>query len=862
MRIDDVSPTVEGSTLALPGLMQSVSGKALCIATSIGGNRAYLGGHSGVWRSDDGGATWRHLTRSQPAPGQTAVPGALMVPNVYDVLVSPADEDIVFAATGRDPRRPALNGVYRSTNGGTTWTRVHQFVTVQGGVSTVRNVGCLAVAPDNPLLVYAAGQSAVGISSDGGVTWVESVPQQSPGQIVNLVAVGPQTGAIRHVYAVGSRVWHSTDGGQAWQEDPVALSLGFPSDTLGTCARALAIHPGAPTVIYLNSNGNLFRGNFSGAGAAVWTQLPPVPVGFPSTTASGTDYIVAHVTPEGQLLLFASDRRSAHVAVGEPASTSDWRRIDGNPVHVDPHGLALTPNFRLLPAGPSGRIYMVNDGGVVFSVDGAASWQKGRGLSTLGLVNAAVLPRAGAQPSICIGTGDNNGFFTADGGTRWKTQEYLGGDNDACFADPLQPNRLIVFAPRTGLQGIFLYRKPPGGVPDGAVGTSDKIEIPGPPPRVSGETNAGWNGTSAPYNLGYRPLVLTLRGEAPRPDGDFVTIIYSGARASVARTTAMSSIGAAADWISTASAEGPGVKVFQQGPDLPTQSINVAQAAGGHASPSLFAGDPGGSQGLWTWSAGMAAWRRLVPAGPGAGPSAALRFFVSPYDARLLYVVDRSHVWRSTNGGTIWVVDASLEAELTEGGAFPFEVPADGNPGLALLRDMLFDAERPGYRFAVGVAGVFYTLNGQTWDHLIRSSAMPMRANNASYDPVSDPCGRALYVSTNNRGILRLAPLPPEWDHPLGAVVAAEGRITLLRVHDVGTRFGPPSDSIDAEVIVMLDTEPEKAFGFQLRADADEEARLGLLDELRDAFNKSARIRLEYTRTGCRTGTVFRVIRT
>ena len=378
MRIDDVTPTVEGSTLALPGLMQSVSGKALCIATSIGGNRAYLGGHSGVWRSDDGGATWRHLTRSQPAPGQTAVPGALMVPNVYDVLVSPADEDIVFVATGRDPRRPALNGVYRSTNGGTTWTRVHQFVTVQGEVSTVRNVGCLAVAPDNPLLVYAAGQSAIGISTDGGVTWVESVPQQSPGQIVNLVAVGPQTGAIRHVYAVGSRVWHSTDGGQTWQEDPVALSLGFPSDTLGTCARALAIHPGAPTVIYLNSNGNLFRGDFSGASAAVWTQLPPVPVGFPSTTASGTDYIVAHVTPEGQLLLFASDRRSAHVAVGEPASTSAWRRIDGNPVHVDPHGLALTPNFRLLPAGPSGRIYMVNDGGVVFSVDGAASWQKGQ----------------------------------------------------------------------------------------------------------------------------------------------------------------------------------------------------------------------------------------------------------------------------------------------------------------------------------------------------------------------------------------------------------------------------------------------------------------------------------------------------
>jgi len=864
MQIDDVSPTRDGTTITLSGLIQSISGKALCIACAADGARVYLGGHSGVWRSDDGGAHWIHLTRNQPAPGQTAVPGALLVPNVYDLLVSPANSNLVFAATGRDPRRPAKNGIYRSADSGNTWTLVHQFVSILGGNSVVRNVGRLAVAPDNAQLVYAAGESAIAISTNGGLTWTESIPQTSAADLVRHVVVGPADGRVRHVYGVGSRVWHSTDGGQTWTQDPFAISLGFPSDAVGTSARALTIHPSQPTVIYVNANGNLFRGDFSGAGAASWTQLPAVPVGFPSTTASGTDYIVAHVTPAGRLLLFASDRRSAHLSVGEPASASQWKRIDGNTVHVDPHNLAVTPDFALPsaggPGGSLGRAFMVNDGGVDFSADGATTWKKGRGLSTLGLVNAAALPRPSGQPAICIGMGDNSGFFSSDGGSTWKTQDYVAGDNDACFSDPLQPNRLIVFAPRTGLKGLFLYAKAPGSVPDGAVGTPDKTEVPGPPPRVSTETGAGWNGSSGAYNLGYRPLVFTLKGETPRPDGDFVTVRYSGDRAFVARTTALSTIATANDWVSSATAEGPGVKVFQQGPDLPSQSVNVVQGGGGHASPTLYVGDPDSTQRLWRWNASMSAWQPLVPSASPNGPATARRFFVNPYNAAVLYVLSDDHVRRSDDGGGSWRVDSSLERALTEHGAFPLDVAPDGNPGQCLLRDMQFDPERPGYRFAVGVAGVFYTLNGMDWDHLILASALPMRANNAFYDPGSDPCKRALYVATNNRGILRLSPLPPEWDDPIGAVVAAEGRLTLLRVHDVGTKFGPPTDILDAEVIVRLDSQAEKAFGFQLRTDGNEQARRGMLDTLRDAFNRGTPVRVEYTRTGCRTGTILRVI--
>jgi hypothetical protein len=90
-------------------------------------------------------------------------------------------------------------------------------------------------------------------------------------------------------------------------------------------------------------------------------------------------------------------------------------------------------------------------------------------------------------------------------------------------------------------------------------------------------------------------------------------------------------------------------------------------------------------------------------------------------------------------------------------------------------------------------------------------------------------------------------------------VLQAEGRLSFLRVHDVGTKFGPPTDQIDVEVVVRLDTEPDRAFGFKLRADSAESARRGMLDTLRTAFKDDRRVRLDYRRTGLNNGVLFRV---
>jgi hypothetical protein len=71
------------------------------------------------------------------------------------------------------------------------------------------------------------------------------------------------------------------------------------------------------------------------------------------------------------------------------------------------------------------------------------------------------------------------------------------------------------------------------------------------------------------------------------------------------------------------------------------------------------------------------------------------------------------------------------------------------------------------------------------------------------------------------------------------------GRVALLRVHDVGTGYGPPNDSIDVEAVIWLDSQPGKAFGFQLRNDPSRPARQGMLDILRDAFNHNWNVNID-----------------
>lgn len=78
-----------------------------------------------------------------------------------------------------------------------------------------------------------------------------------------------------------------------------------------------------------------------------------------------------------------------------------------------------------------------------------------------------------------------------------------------------------------------------------------------------------------------------------------------------------------------------------------------------------------------------------------------------------------------------------------------------------MVKDIVFAWGEKKTRFAVVNAGVFYTVNGSNWFRLLSTSAFPSHPVSAYFDPISDPCDRALYVGLDGRGILRIDPIPP-----------------------------------------------------------------------------------------------------
>jgi hypothetical protein len=92
------------------------------------------------------------------------------------------------------------------------------------------------------------------------------------------------------------------------------------------------------------------------------------------------------------------------------------------------------------------------------------------------------------------------------------------------------------------------------------------------------------------------------------------------------------------------------------------------------------------------------------------------------------------------------------------------------------------------------------------------------------------------------------------------ALQQSSGKLKLLRVHDVGTKYGPRTDQIDVEVVFILATRPNQAFGFKLRNDTQRLAHQGMLDLLRDAFAGNLTVTTDYDiPAGKKNGVAIRV---
>ncbi|MGH7754329.1 MAG: VPS10 domain-containing protein, partial [Gemmatimonadales bacterium] len=252
------------------------SGRSVAVAGSLARPNEYYAGTTGggVMKTTNGGYTWEPVTDKYF--GGTVGGVAIYQPN----------PDIVYVGTGESTLRGNTSygdGVYKTTDGGATWTHL--------GLRDTRHIAGVIVHPWNPDIVYVAAlghaygpnpERGVFRSKDGGKTWQKILFRSDSAGVTDLV-MDPTDPAV--LYAAtwqmvrkpwdivsggpGSALYKTTDGGDHWTE--LTHNSGLPKGTLGNIG--IAVSPANPrrvwAIIEADSSG-LYRSEDAGA---TWQRI-------------------------------------------------------------------------------------------------------------------------------------------------------------------------------------------------------------------------------------------------------------------------------------------------------------------------------------------------------------------------------------------------------------------------------------------------------------------------------------------------------------------------------------------------------------------------------------------------------------
>ena len=406
-------------------------------------NRYFVAGcDGGVWRTTDGGTTWTPLTDHMP----TTAMGAL--------ALDPTNQNIIYAGTGEanfaNHSRYGL-GVFKSIDGGNTWVQLAES-TFAG-----RCFSKIVVNPQDPLTLYASitraggfpemaaakghpgATGALGVfrSTDGGVTWT-----QLAGGLPNLsatdLAMDPSNpsilyAAIGHIFGhTANGIYKTINGGTTWTK---LGGTGWPSATLGRIA--LAVAPSQPSRIYTlvvnpatssGGNASTLGAYRSDNGGTSWTSLP---IGSIQSTY-GWYLCVVSVQPSNSSTVFMGGL-DLYRSTNAGAAWSDVA-----PPHVDQHAMAWDA---------LGRLVAGHDGGVTRTANLGSSWTSHNNLGIIQFYAGLSSHPTNAEYFLG-GTQDNGSNIRNAPGLGWT--QVFGGDGGWTQLDQAAANRLFVEYQGTG----------------------------------------------------------------------------------------------------------------------------------------------------------------------------------------------------------------------------------------------------------------------------------------------------------------------------------------------------------------------------------------------------------------------------
>jgi len=380
---------------------------------------AYAGAKTGVFRSTDSGKTWSQVAdRNWGSPD---VVGGFPI----DMQCDPRDPDRIFINNYG-------GGNFLSTDGGVTWE-------VASKGYTGAFIRSLAVAADNPSLVYAAGRVGLFKSTDGGENW--SGLAFGVAREPEAIVIASDPFASSHILAVigdaGPAPLVSHDGGATWEKTATGLTSMINNITFSPRKRDLVFASAEDAGIL-----------YSVDGGESWTR---------SSLTSGTfSAIRAHPTRSGTL--YASQYTGALYRSGDSGRTWELVKADIRALH-DPSEAPKVQTIALDPSNAK-KLYAGISNGILISKDAGVTWTR----ATSGLPDGlAVWDVAVDQrnPGIIYASSENNGVFVSkDGGSVW---EQLNPGLTYRYARPLglSPDGSVLYLGTWG-NGVWRLGTPSG----------------------------------------------------------------------------------------------------------------------------------------------------------------------------------------------------------------------------------------------------------------------------------------------------------------------------------------------------------------------------------------------------------------
>lgn len=234
-------------------------GRVNCIAFHPSNANYLLIGtpQGGIWKSFNNGTSWFSLTDNLPSNGIGGLVWDRTNVNVIYALTGDADASGSGFVSSYGYNIPSL-GVFKSTDGGTTWGTTGPFPNVTGNFYGYK----LIQHPTNANILFAATTAGIFETTDGGDTWVRQV-------IGNFTDIEFKPGNPTIMYAAQlsstSPFWRSTNSGDTW------TNSGFTNVPFNSNRIAIGVSNNQPNYIYLlagpSTGSGMYVGLFRSTGA-------------------------------------------------------------------------------------------------------------------------------------------------------------------------------------------------------------------------------------------------------------------------------------------------------------------------------------------------------------------------------------------------------------------------------------------------------------------------------------------------------------------------------------------------------------------------------------------------------------------